>query len=128
MANSVINGINRMIDALNNLSFDIPDWVPEWGGKTFGLNIGHIPNVSLPRLATGGITNGPTKAIIGEAGREAVLPLENNTGWMEILADKINGDRTINITFEGSLAELGRILKPVIDTENSRVGRSLAQI
>lgn len=35
----------------------------------------------LPKLAKGGITTGATKAIIGEDGREAVVPLEKNTGW-----------------------------------------------
>lgn len=40
-------------------------------------------------MATGGIVNSATPALVGEAGREAVLPLENNTGWMDILADRI---------------------------------------
>lgn len=41
-----------------------------------------VMHISIPRLANGGITTGSTLANIGEAGREAVLPLENNTGWM----------------------------------------------
>ena len=45
----------------------------------------------LPQLARGGIVDAPTTAIIGERGREAVLPLESNTGWMDILADRIAG-------------------------------------
>ncbi len=77
----------------------------------------------LPALATGGITQGPTMALIGEAGQEAVLPLENNTGWMDVLADKITPN--ITLKFTGSLAELGRVLKPVIDAENNRIGVSL---
>ena len=39
--------------------------------------------------ATGGITNGPSIGMIGEDGREAVLPLDKNTGWMDGLATKI---------------------------------------
>lgn len=89
MANGVIGGINTVIGALNNLSFDVPDWVPVLGGKTFGFNITELSKVSLPRLANGGITTGATLAEIGEAGREAVLPLENNTGWMDELAGKL---------------------------------------
>ena len=49
--------------------------------------------MSIPRLARGGIVNNPGRGvplIAGEAGREAVLPLENHTEWMDILADKIN--------------------------------------
>ena len=40
-------------------------------------------------MATGGIVTRSTFANIGEAGKEAVLPLENNTGWMDVLADRI---------------------------------------
>lgn len=125
MANGVINGLNGMIRALNKLKFDIPDWVPKFGGNTFGLNLSEITTVSLPRLANGGITTGSTIANIGEAGREAVLPLENNTEWMNDLADKINANRNITIRYTGSLAELGRVLKPVIEMEDSRIGASL---
>lgn len=39
--------------------------------------------------ARGGIFRVPTRTIIGENGAEAVLPLEQNTGWMDILAAKI---------------------------------------
>lgn len=44
---------------------------------------------SSMHLATGGITTGPTEALIGEAGREAVLPLERNLGYLEPLAQKL---------------------------------------
>ena len=130
MANGVVNGINTIIDAMNGLSFDIPDWVPEFGGKTFGFNIPKIATVSLPRLATGGITTGATLAQIGEAGREAVLPLENNTGWMNDLADKIVdaiggiGSGTAVLEIDGS--EFGRIAYPIIQNEKSRIGVSMA--
>lgn len=44
----------------------------------------------VPKLAQGGIVVQPTQAIIGEAGREAVLPLHNNTEWMDDLAEKVS--------------------------------------
>lgn len=44
---------------------------------------------SSMHLATGGVTMGPTYALIGEAGKEAVMPLERNTGWMDTLAQRI---------------------------------------
>ena len=43
----------------------------------------------MPRLAEGGIATRSVLANIGEAGKEAVLPLEYNTEWMDTLADKI---------------------------------------
>lgn len=113
--------VNTIIKGLNMISIDVPDWVPLIGGKHFGFDLAEL---HIPRLATGGITNGPTTALIGEAGREAVLPLENNTEWMDVFAEKI-GDRPINIRFTGNLAELGRLLKPVLDNESNRIGHNL---
>lgn len=78
--NLIIDGINAFISGLNKLQ--IPDWVPVVGGK--GLNIPKIP-----KLAKGGIIDRPTVAVVGEAGKEAVMPLENNTGWIDQLAYKI---------------------------------------
>lgn len=121
MINRVIDGINGMIRSLNSLSFDIPDLM---GGGRVGFNIGYLNGVSLPKLATGGITNRPTTALIGESGREAVLPLENNTEWMDILADRI-GNGNVTIKFDGNLAQLARVLNPVLDTERTRVGTRL---
>jgi len=97
MANGVINGINGMIRALNNLSFDVPDWVPEIGGKTFGFNISTIGNISIPRLAKGGVVDQATIAMVGEAGQEAVVPLENNTGWMDKVAARIGEIISMNL-------------------------------
>ncbi len=97
MANAVVNGINTVIDAMNNLSFDIPDWVPGMGGKTFGFSIPKLSTVSLPRLATGGIVDGATPLIAGEAGKEAIVPLENNTGWIDAIAIKLAEILSVNI-------------------------------
>lgn len=97
MANAVIKGINSMIKALNNLSFDVPDWVPGIGGKTFGFNIPTISTISIPRLATGGVVDQATVAMIGEAGKEAVVPLENNTGWMDKIAARIGEIISVNL-------------------------------
>lgn len=68
MANGVINGVNTIIKALNNLHFDIPDWVPVFGGNRFGFNIPQLNRVSLPRLAEGGYVkaNTPQLAMIGD--------------------------------------------------------------
>ena len=54
MSNGVIKGINGMINALNKLSFTIPSWVPQLGGKKFGLNLKTLSTISIPRFQTGG--------------------------------------------------------------------------
>ena len=79
----VESGINFLIQGLNDVGFDLPDAL---GGDHIGFN---IQRISLPRLAKGGIVDKPTIAQIGEAGTEAVLPLENNTGWIAALAQRI---------------------------------------
>ena len=68
MANGAVWGMNKVIDTLNGLSFDIPKWVPKFGGKKFGFNIGKLNEVSIPRLANGGLAkaNNPFMAIVGD--------------------------------------------------------------
>ena len=97
MANAVVNVVNVVINALNGLSFDVPDWVPELGGKTFGFSIPTLSSVSLPRLAKGGIVNSATPLIAGEAGKEAIMPLENNTGWIDSIANRVAEILSVNI-------------------------------
>ena len=75
--NWIIDGINAVIDGLNSLKVDIPDWVPFVGGQTWGVN---IPKIA--KLAKGGFVEGGTPFIAGEAGAEAVIPLENNNQWI----------------------------------------------
>ena len=82
--NLIIRGINTLIRGANKIKFDVPDWVPGFGGKQFGFNIRE-----MPLLAQGTVVSRPTPAIIGEAGAEAVVPLENNLEWLDILADKL---------------------------------------
>ncbi|MEI8200754.1 MAG: hypothetical protein WCG21_11890 [Eubacteriales bacterium] len=56
-----------------------------------GLTSGFLEGIHrLPMFAQGGVVNSATAAIIGENGKEAVMPLERNTGWIDKLADKIN--------------------------------------
>lgn len=68
----VENGVNKIIDIINRLSFNVPDWVPSLGGKRFGFN---ISRVSIPRLAQGGwvAANSPRLAIIGDNTREGEI-------------------------------------------------------
>lgn len=78
--NAIIDAINAMIRGLNKIK--LPNWIPGFGGM--GINI-----PTIPKLAKGGIVDAPTIAMVGEAGKEAVMPLENNTGWITDLASKV---------------------------------------
>lgn len=86
---AITSGINAVKRALNKISVDIPSWVPGFGGKKFGFNFSMSSAPKIPMLANGGIATRSTIANIGEAGREAVLPLDRNTEWMNTLVDKI---------------------------------------
>ena len=68
--NLIIKGLNWLISQMNKISFDVPDWVPDWagGGKTFGINIPSISEVQIPRLAQGAVIppNREFMAVLGD--------------------------------------------------------------
>lgn len=86
MVNKPVNALNTLIRKLNSLNINVPEVL---GGGTIGFNIGEFAPVSIPKLARGGLVSKPTLSLIGEAGKEAVLPLEHNTGWMDGIKDII---------------------------------------
>lgn len=85
MANAVTDAFNSLLNNLDGFEIDVPNYRFKTRPKS------PLSHITIPKLATGGIVSSPTTALIGEAGREAVLPLENNTDWMNTLADRING-------------------------------------
>lgn len=97
---SMINGFIRTL----NKAIAIINKIP-------GVNISALSTIDIPKLAKGGIATSSTVANIGEAGKEAILPLENNTGWMDTLADKIaarNGGAPTQIVLTLDGRELGK--------------------
>ena len=78
---SAVNLINGFISAIN-VAIGVINAIP-------GVEIKKLSKLEVPQLATGGIIDSATLALIGERGKEAVLPLENNTEWMDALADRI---------------------------------------
>ena len=76
--------INGFIKAIN-VAIGVINLIP-------GVEIKKLSLLQVPKLAQGGIIDRPTVAMIGEAGKEAVMPLERNTGWIDQLASKL-GDK-----------------------------------
>ena len=66
LISGVCSGINTIIKAMNKLKWDVPDWVPVLGGKTFGFNLKTITAPQIPMLANGGVITQPTLAMMGE--------------------------------------------------------------
>jgi TP901 family phage tail tape measure protein len=122
--NGVIRGLNALIRGLNAIKFDIPSWVPVLGGKKFSLNVPTLSELQIPRvpmLAEGGIVDRATLAVIGEAGPEAVVPLDK-LGAM--------GGPTYNIVVNAGLgtngAEVGREIVAAIKRYERSSGRVFA--
>lgn len=100
--NALIGLINTVIDGLNSLSIDIPDWVPKVGGKKFGISIPHIPNFALgTSYFKGGL------AQINERGGELVnLPNGSQiipADKTEKMIDSSRGGITVEIYVQGNV-------------------------
>ena len=102
------------------------------GGVTIGgigpVISGGIDVIKVPALARGGIAPRKMLAMIGERGREAVLPLENNTGWMDALADRISArmsGASSTVVLEVDGREFGRAVVEQGNRENRRIGTRL---
>jgi uncharacterized membrane protein YgcG len=123
---------------LGNLtaSFNIklPKVSVTWSGTPIAL-----PHFKVTWNAKGAILNGAqlfgmagnTLLGGGEAGREAVLPLESNTGWMDKIADKVvsrmgssEGEQTINVTVTLDRQVVGKTVVKYINGERNRTGKS----
>ena len=103
--NNAINLINGIIRGINNV------------GGAVGIHLNLIPNVNIPRLATGGITLGPQLAVVGDnrSGREAVVPLDDPRS-AAMLRDAMGGSNaidqaTLDRTVEKLIRGLGNEIK-----------------
>lgn len=129
---NVVNGFVGMINGVIGMINKIP-----------GVSLGSIGYISLPRLARGGIVDSPTVAMIGEAGKEVVMPLEN-TGFLQTMGRIVggavvnalggglpqsggfSGDGDIVIQIGGH--EFGRVAIREINREQERAGQVLLNI
>lgn len=84
-----INGVITIIENAVNGAIKLINGAIGLINKIPGVEIGKMKELSLPRLAKGGVVTRPTVAEIGENGAEVVMPLENNTKWIDLLANKI---------------------------------------
>ena len=129
---NVVNGFVGMINGVIGMINKIP-----------GVSLGSIGYVSLPRLARGGIVDSPTVAMIGEAGKEVVMPLEN-TGFLQTMGRVVGGavvaalggNLTQSSGFSGNGDiiiqigghEFGRVAIQEINKEQERAGQVLLNI
>ena len=86
---SGINGVISLIERTINKAISLINGAIKLINLLPGVNVGYVKKLSMPRLAKGGIIDSATIAMVGEQGKEAVVPLENNTEWMDKLADRL---------------------------------------
>lgn len=127
LLNAAITAINKLISGLNKIKFDIPDWVPYLGGKTFGINIKEIGKI--PYLAKGGNVLKGT-ALVGEAGPElltvmngktTVTPLNGNNSAAKSINNTYNSygaSQLVNVFAVGN-KEVSRVIQPTMSVLES---------
>lgn len=105
VSNFIGSAISKVINTLFEKIEGFVNWVVDKVNSIIGIvnkfnpgeDIKTLEHIELPRLATGGVVTSPTRALIGEEGREVVLPLDTNTEWMDILADKLASSVTFQV-------------------------------
>lgn len=124
LLNGAINGINKMIDALNSISFKIPDWVPLLGGKSFGLSLRHVGKI--PYLAKGGILSRGS-AVVGEAGPELLTLTGGKAVVQPLGGSSVVNNRSlggVNITVYGAPGQdVDALAEVIMDKMQAAVDR-----
>ena len=129
--NYFIDGINLLISALNSIHFEIPDWVPIIGGKSFGINIPLREHVALPRLAEGAVIppNREFMAVLGDqkSGTNIETPLETMVQAFKQAMNE-SGGRSQTIILQLNGREFARAVYKANNEETQRVGVRLAGV
>ncbi len=131
--NFFIKGINFLIDKINSVSFDVPDWVPGIGGTKFGFNLKRVTEISLPRLAQGAVIppNREFMAVLGDqkSGTNIETPLETMVqAFRQAMSESGGGGRNITVILELDRREFGRAVYKANNEETQRVGVRLAGV
>ena len=111
--------------ALNNIVIDPINWAVSKAVDTLDVALGptiNFPSVDefIPRLAEGGIVTSPTLALIGEAGPEAVVPLNGNhsmggTNYITINVQGVSGEEVIE-AIQRETRQRGAAVFPTVGT------------
>lgn len=128
------NMINWVVRGLNKISFDIPEWVPLIGGKSFGINISEVQfkRVKLPTFAEGGFPETGELFVAREAGAEMVGSIGRRTAVAnndQIVAGIASGVAEANSEQNSLLREQNTLLRALLekDTSTNIDGRRLSK-
>lgn len=129
MIRAAADGINYLIGQLNKIRFEVPDWVPGIGGKSWGIHIDALSPYQIPMLATGAVIPPGAEflAVLGDqrAGRN----LEAPEGLIRQIVREESGGQGVrlNVSAKGTAGELVRWLRFEMEREDSRRGESLVK-
>jgi len=88
---NVANSISKIKTLFNNFNATLRVKVPHfYMYGDFNLGTKEVPKVGVNYFAKGGVVDRATLGIFGEDGKEAIMPLENNTAWITDLAQKVS--------------------------------------
>jgi len=88
---NVANSISKIKALFNNFNATLRVKVPHfYMYGDFNLGTKEVPKVGVNYFAKGGVVDRATLGIFGEDGKEAIMPLENNTAWITDLAQKVS--------------------------------------
>lgn len=114
---ALVDKWNQAIDSIKGAWNNFASWMNNKSKITIGGTTTQLLNI--PQFAVGGIIDTPTLAMVGEAGKEAVMPLENNTGWITKLADEVSrrGGAGNSVDYSEVLLKILEVLLDILDKD-----------
>ena len=126
--NLIISALNTLINGANKIKFDVPDWVPGFGGKKFGFNIPQIPRLNV------GTNYVPEDQLAYIHKGEAVVPKKfnskeyfgnGNEQTNELIERVIEAIENIEIAPYTTIKDVGQASVKYINKKNRQLGRSV---
>ena len=131
MLSGLAGGVNGMVKVLNKLSFTIPDWVPTFGGKSFGLQLQTVTAPKIPYLAKGAVlpANKPFLAVVGDQRHGTNVEAPLSTIQAAVAVTMQEQSNAILAGFEASIGVQREILEAVLGIQlgDSVIGQAVAR-
>ena len=129
LINAIIRGLNWLIDRINSISFEVPEWVPGIGGRSFSPRIGRVSEWNIPQLATGAVIppNREFMAILGDQknGTNIEAPLDTIVAAFENVMARNSGNSGGDIVLQIDGKTFARLMNPYTQSEQRRRGVKL---
>ena len=126
--NFILRGINWVIDQINKIKIEVPEWVPGIGGRSWGPKISHLAEASLPRLAQGAVIppNREFLAVLGDQkqGTNYEVPDEK---LRQLIREEMDGGGSGEMVINNVLELDGEVIYRNQKKISKRHGKSLVK-